>query len=192
MSSLGPYIEGQYWLATLDSRFDRGVFEDLIVSGFSATPGGEAGYSNADFDSLIYLAIDTPVDPPTTDVPRPTHPAEELPADQYDNVHSGRRRNRRGRNERPRQTKRPNERFLTAFRRELHKLLCSNDKDSEARRESILKESNVGQSSVALTIAAMIAPTLGTSAGVIAGAVAVALAVIGRVGLSAWCSTQSA
>jgi len=81
--------------------------------------------------------------------------------------------------------------FFKEFRRELHRLLCSDGKTAVAQRESILKEAKIGQSSIAVTIASMIAPTLGTNGGVIAGAVAVALAVIGRVGLSAWCATQS-
>jgi hypothetical protein len=81
--------------------------------------------------------------------------------------------------------------FFKEFRRELHRLLCSDGKTAMAQRESILKEAKIGQSSIAVTIASMIAPTLDTNGGVIAGAVAVSLAVIGRVGLSAWCATQS-
>ena len=86
----------------------------------------------------------------------------------------------------------PPKSFFWAFRRALYDVLCSNDAKAESNRKKIFKDANIGQSSVAMAIASLIAPTLGTSAGMIAGAVTVALAIIGRVGLSAWCATQSA
>jgi len=82
-------------------------------------------------------------------------------------------------------------RFAAEFRKALHTLLCSADAKAEEGRATLLKEAKIGQTSVAVAIAATLAPVLGTGAATIAGAVAVALAIISRVSLSAWCAMQS-
>lgn len=210
MSSFASYIERQDWLPTLD----RANYSQPSIS-LDASVRMLDPYTNEEFDRLIVAAIIHTLtleefiklkrgyayyDP--DDGINYGYDPGNWPSYEFELVRYFERRVRVptgnevsfGDPEAPQQPEPepvPPRRFLSAFRKELHELLCSDDKDSEAKRDSILKESNIGQSSVALTIAAMIAPALGTSAGMIAGAVTVALAIIGRVGLSAWCATQS-
>lgn len=74
---------------------------------------------------------------------------------------------------------------------ELYDLLCADKKYNDARAK-LAREARPGETFVVTLIASSIASQLGTAVAPTAAAVAVALGTIGKIGLNAWCASQSA
>lgn len=80
--------------------------------------------------------------------------------------------------------------YFEKFLDELHDLLCVADKYQEERSE-LKRQAGSGQAAIVASLTAVIVPVLGAAAPVVAPAIAVVMVLITRMGLSAWCETQT-
>jgi len=81
--------------------------------------------------------------------------------------------------------------YWTRVNREVHLLICTDDKKYEKLRKYVGKESKPTQFAIVTSIAATIGAYIGVAASVIAPLVTLALMAVLQVGKNAWCAGQA-
>lgn len=80
--------------------------------------------------------------------------------------------------------------FTELFYRELHLLICTDDRKYKSVREQFPKINKASLTTATGVVTAALAPYLGMATALIGPAVVLAFIAIGKVGLQAWCASK--
>jgi len=81
--------------------------------------------------------------------------------------------------------------YWSRVNRELHLLICTDDKKYEKLRKYVGKESRVTQATIISSIAATIGANLGLTAAIVAPFVTLGLVAMLQIGKNAWCAGRA-